>query len=458
MKFGARKSLGISFGSRSLLVAEVHANGAPRVVRAAEFQFDEADSLQDPASLGKKLAQFLKQNGFSANQVVFGLPAQWLMMKDKSLPPAAPELIPGMLRIQAERDFSLEPSSLSIDYITGRSSSDGQAVALVAALRERIDQIRSLATAAGLKSRIITGTSLALLAATQASTLLYVGPNGAELILRGKDGLPRVRHISTASVKKDTPGSPFVPELRRAIAMAQPAIEEGELHVWDDGANGSALLRELGTEIDIPVKKGERFSGAPLEGAIPAHAAGSAALALCLVQPLAPVDFLNSRLDVKPPSKLSSLVVWGSVAAFVVLAGLSYLVIDWRQSAQEVAELRQKQLDMKDNLDAAKGFINRVNATRTWYERRPNYLECLRAVTLTFPEEGRVWTSSLTLREDMRGILNGRASDEKSVLDVLDKLKSGQNFADVKMLHMRGSGTKGSEISFAISFGFLGTE
>ena len=458
MSFGGKKVLGISLGSRSLLVAEVHGNGsAPRVVRSAEFTFDQEDSLQTPAVLGKKLAAFLKENAFAANQAVVGIPAQWLMLKEKTVPPATPEAIAGMLRIQAERDFSLEPSSLAIDYALGRSSAEGQSLILVAALRERIEQIRTLAVAANLKLQMITGTSLALSAATQSATLLYLGANGAELTTRGKDGLLRVRHISGASTGKSAAAS-LVPELRRAIAVTQPPIDKTEFIVWDD-SGGASSLKELTEELDIPVKAGACFSGVALETGGAERCAGSSALALCLLQPnLAMIDFLHSRLEIKPPSKLTSTTIWAAVAAFVIVGGLAYLLNDWRANAADVAELRQRRDDMKENLDTAKTFITRVNATRTWYERRPNYLECLRAITMTFPEDGRVWTSSLSLREDMRGILNGRASDEKSVLDVLDKLKVGKKFAEVKMLNMRGSGAKGGEIMFAVSFAFLDVE
>ena len=86
MSFLGKKSLGIALGSRSLQVAEIHASGSGcRFVRAAEMTFGEKDSLQDAASLGKKLGQFLKENDFTARETVVGIPAQWLMIKEKTL-------------------------------------------------------------------------------------------------------------------------------------------------------------------------------------------------------------------------------------------------------------------------------------------------------------------------------------------------------------------------------------
>jgi len=459
-----RKSLGIALGSRSMQVAEISAgSGGYRLSRSAEFQFGEPDSLQDPVALGRKLAQFLKEQGFSAGQAAFGLPAQWLMLKEKALPPAPAEVLNSMLLIQAERDFTLEPAELVLDYVPGRATAEGRGVMLVAALRERIEQIRLLAGAAELKIQTITATTLALAAATQRADVLYLGANGAELAGQGSDGLPRLRHIAPGSMVRNRSGQPadmqLAGELRRALALSERSGGAGGVTLWDDVGVEPDLVRELASELKVPVTPGERFLAAEVEGLASARAAAGAALALCPLLPrLAPFDFLHSRLAAKPRGKVGSRLIWGAVAALALLAGAAWVFFDWRQSAAEVAELRQKRDEIKDNVETAKAFIARVNATRTWYERRPNYLECLRTITLCFPEEGRIWTSSLTLREDMRGILTGRASDEKSVLDVLDRMKSSPALGNVKMLQMRGTGTKNAETSFGISFVFRGGE
>ncbi|MGD0092943.1 MAG: hypothetical protein ABSE73_23775, partial [Planctomycetota bacterium] len=197
------------------------------------------------------------------------------------------------------------------------------------------------------------------------------------------------------------------------------------------------------------------FAAAAVEGLAQSRASAGAALALCQFHPkLLQADFLHSRLAVKPPAKLGARALWGAVAGLALFLGAAYMLVDWQRNAAEVAALRQQLDDMKDNIATSKAFVARVNTTRTWSEKRPNYLECLRALTLSFPEEGRIWASSVTLREDMRGILTGHAVDEKSVLDVLDQMKSGHALTDVKVLHMRSAGTKNSQIAFGISFAF----
>ncbi|MGD0094286.1 MAG: hypothetical protein ABSE73_30630, partial [Planctomycetota bacterium] len=243
-----RKSLGIALGSRALQVAELSANSRGyRLSAHAEFQFGELDSLQDPRALGQKLAQFLRQQGFSAGQAVFGLPAQWLMLKEKAQPPAASEVLNSMLLLQAERDFSLEPADLVLDYIPGPRTAEGQTVMLLAALRERIGQVRLLADSAGLKLQAITATTLALAAAAPEADVLYLGANGVELATRGSDGLARLRHVAPGSIVKHPGGQPaamqVAGELRRAMTLSQRSGSFGALTVWDDIGVEPALVQ-----------------------------------------------------------------------------------------------------------------------------------------------------------------------------------------------------------------------
>ncbi|HYG76471.1 MAG TPA: hypothetical protein VEK08_15810 [Planctomycetota bacterium] len=456
MSMRDKKVLGIAFSTRSLRVTEVHAGaGEPRLVRTGELQFENL-SLQDGAVLGKRLAEFLKENHFTASACVAGIPAQWLMLKEKAVPPAAPEVLASVLKIQAERDFSLEPSSLALDYLPGTISENGQAVVLVATLSERVEQIKLVARTAGLKLQTITVTALALSSVSREPSVLYTGPNGIEMTSRSSSGLPLVRHVAPAAALSS---SGAAPELRRMTALHQSLGGAREWSCWDDLGIEPQVLNTLASEAGWTLNNRAGLKIASAVDQADGRSSGSAALALCrLKNDSEIIDFLHSRLEVKPPAKISRKAIWAAAAAALLLLSFGYLINDWRQLESEVADLRRTRDDMKDNVETAKAFISRVNYTRTWYEQRPNYLECLRTLTLSFPEEGRVWTTNLTLREDLRGVLTGRAVDQKSVLDVLDKLKSNKALADVKMLHMRGVAAKSTEMSFAVSFSYLGGE
>lgn len=449
----ARKSLGLAFSNRAIHVAEVQSSGeAFSLLRTFALPLDENELQKDAAAVGKKLAVALKEKQFSAREAVAGIPAQWLMVKEKNLPPATPDILAGMLRIQAERDFSFDPDALTIDYVAGSTGEQGQSVVLAATLRERVNAIAGIAAAAGLKLQSIAPTAAALSYVSGAKSGLYLGANGVELVSE-TNGVRIPRHIATPACWDDAATLPG--ELRR-LAVFQPTLfAASEWTVWDDCGLESAQIQQLGKEAGLALRPIHSLKGVT----VPVASAGAAALGLARLSGAAlPLDFLHSRLTVKPASKLTRRNTWGLVAAGVLLLVGGYLVYDWRSLASDVSELRGTRDSMKESVAASKAFIDRVGFTKTWYERRPNYLECIRTITLCYPEEGKVWTSNLTMREDMRGILTGRAVDEKSVLDVLDKMKASKSLADVKMLHMRSSGTKNTEITFSISFTYQGAE
>jgi len=58
----------------------------------------------------------------------------------------------------------------------------------------------------------------------------------------------------------------------------------------------------------------------------------------------------------------------------------------------------------------------------------------------------------------MRILVSGKASDERAVLEVLDRLKGSPGFSDVKPLYIREVGGGVREVSFAISLSFIGAE
>lgn len=449
----ARKCLGLAFSNRAIHLAEVQSSGdAMSVLRTLELPLAENELQKDAAAVGKKLAQALKEKQFSARDAIAGIPAQWLMVKEKNLPPAAPDVLAGMLRIQAERDFSFDPEALALDYVSGSSGEQGQAVVLAATLRERVNAIAGIAVAAGLKLQAITPTAMALSYVSGAKSGLYLGANGVELIA-DINGVRVPRHVATPACWDDAASLPG--ELRR-LAVFQPALfTASEWTLWDDCGLDGAKIQSLGNEAGMTLRPSRALKGVT----VPPASAGAIALVLArLDSATLPLDFMHSRLAVKAPSKLTRRNTWGLIAAGVLVLVGGFMVYDWRSLAADVSDLRTQRDSMKESVAASKAFIDRVSATKTWYEKRPNYLECMRTITLCFPEEGKVWTSNLTMREDMKGILTGRAVDEKSVLDVLDKMKASKSLAEVKMLHMRSSGTKNTEITFSVSFTYQGAE
>jgi hypothetical protein len=360
-----------------------------------------------------------------------------------------------------------------------------------------VDDLVATARAAGLTVQAVTSSMMALASATGGEPgarrlVLRLAPNEAELgvqsggsvrLLRRLPGPPRAAGDPSAHAAGAPPpvaGSPaadgwlegLAGELRRVVALLpgaptpQPAPE---LLIWNESGLPAGALGTLGPRLALdmrlcgyPADLGLADGPAP-SGGRPAPAGGeyaaAAALALAGLGPAAlAVDFAHSRLSPRKKLALRNKVVWGGgLAALLLLAGLA-LLLDVRGEEQAVQDLKDQLGGMKESLAAAKEIVDKATFARGWYDRRSRHLDCLRELTLAFPLEGRIWTTSLAISEDMRVLLSGKASDEGAVLEVLDHLKGSPKFSDVKPLYIREVGGGTRDVSFAISLNFVKAE
>jgi len=505
-----RRMLGLAVTDRSIAAAEVAvAHGRRRVLHAAEFPMPEGDSARDPANLAKALRQFLRQNHFCASRCVIGLGARRLIAREKSLPPTAADLLPGVLSIAAEREFASDPKDLVFDFADPVAAGQGQSVLLVAAPRRSVDLLSQAAQAAGLTVAAVTSSMMALAGATSEPRppgtgvvdprppssrrlVLDLSPGAAELSVQSGGGFRLLRRlaISPPAAGSSPPDGwldDLADELHRVAALLPDsggAAQAADLLIWNaTGLSAEALrvhakrlsleqrLCQYPADLGIDDVSEPRPSGSGAVAcahqqhrsltvaALSGNFAAATALAAAGLNNKRPaVDFLHSRLDPRKAVALRKKVIWGgALAAGVLLAALA-LFLDVRGQEQDVQDLKDQLGGMKESLTAAKDIVGKAAFARGWYDRRPACLDCLRELTLAFPVEGKIWTTSLALDEGLRVLLSGKARDESAVLEVLDRLKADARFSDVKPLYIREVGAEAREVSFAISLNFAGAE
>ena len=479
---GTRKILGLSIEENSVAAVEVRASGGRNdILRAAEFRLPDKVSLDAPARLGNALRTFLRENRFSAKHTVIGLPAKWLLAKEEQIPPASSDSLAGLLRIRAERDFSSNFEDLAVDYIDRSSAEQDRPVLLVATLREKVEQVLAMAQAARLKVRAITSSVAALASARAAMEsapwlTLYLTPRSVELTVQTGEQLHVMRHIPVpalapagASQKPNARDLEAIADQVRRVVSLLPRGESrahtNSLVIWDGIGLEPGAVDELGNSLGVQATVPENLSAlgiAESELACDAQIcrfAGAAALGLAGIRPeFLAIDFLHSRLATRKKTTLRRRVVWAACLAATLIVAFLFLLMDWQTKEKEAAALESRLNEMAGDIEAARDVVERVSAARGWYDRRPRSLDCLRELTLAFPEDGRIWTTSLAFTEDMRGIISGKSLDEKLTLQLLDKLKDSGRFGEVKLLYMRGAEGGSAETSFAISFSFLDAE
>ena len=491
--------LGVSLSDRTVSCAEVAVSGGKRVVRRlATFVLPAELSFDKPDALGAALGMFLKQNGFTASRAAVGIPAKWLIAMEKELPPAPENEARSMLRLQAERLAVSDSGEMVFDYAGRIEPNQSNKVLLVGLLRQRLTQIESIFEAARVSVTAVTSSALTLAQGARGADhglpMLLLGRQGAEMVWR-HEGTPRMlRHVLVMAVNSHGPVTmgPLGSELGRAVALTRAngnIKAASDLMLWDgvglSGAQVAELAERSGVRVHAsdamtmlslePTKTavaedgnvGEQDAGVVAESFAPAIALAAAAGDRSLL----PLDFTRSQLTPKRERRVGSRTGWsiaGAVLLVLLIAGL-YYVDEKRQS--ELDGINAEMDAKKAKIQSAQTIMGRMDYTKAYFDARPPVLECLREVTLSFRDDEKIWTTSLSLREEERrtekekklppirkGQLQGKAFDSTVVYTMLDRLRKNPKFQDVKLQKVSDVGGKSREVTFSATFNFIAPE
>jgi len=193
----------------------------------------------------------------------------------------------------------------------------------------------------------------------------------------------------------------------------------------------------------------------------PEEAGGIAAAAVAMTRvgtqkPL--VDFLNPRVGAKKAVSHKRVLVWGAGVAGACLIGLAVLLVFWHVYTKEITASDEWLKANKDQIAAAQQIVDRDKFAAPWITRQPRFLECLKELTTAFPEEPRIWASSLALDENGKGTVVGKTTSETTFYEVLDKVKQDKAFPVVEMMYLRDAGRESRDREFAIKFTFGGVK
>lgn len=461
-----RPIIGLAFGESSLLAAELSADGALRAT--AEFPFPAG--VTDPAALGKALADYLKSKGFSARTAVAGLSARRLAVKAKEVPPADRSTLNELLRLQAEGEFAAELKELVYDY-EGQPSTTS--VLLMATQKSNLDFVNGVAEGAGLSLATVMPTAVALghavnraSAARQSDALILSTMEGsAELTSFSGDRLTALRGVRAGAAG----------ELKRAILPIRGNARE--LTVFGEAADPTLLpAPKAGELLTLGITGTTAGSG-------DARFAPAAALALAGQAEHSPsVDFLHTKLAPPKEHKIPRWAIGASVAALLVFGGIGWAWSDLSHKQADVQVLQSQFAKMKPSLDEAKIFVDNASIAQAWHNSEPRYLECLREVTATFPEDGQSYGININVREasppkpgaiaapanpkkgdaksdgtlPLTVTLAGKTTTAREAQAVVDAFGRNSAFTAVKSLGSseNGNSRNGQSVSFSLSFNY----
>jgi hypothetical protein len=464
--------LGIVIGERSALVAEVSSDRrelAPP--HLAAFAFPDQLTLDEPAALGSRFVEFLKQNSFTATSAVFGVPAKQLVAQPVEVPPTDPRTAAQLLWLQTPTQFSDDLGPMAFDFAGETSTERATVVNLIGLQRTYLARILEFAEVAGLTPIAVNATNAALAAATfphvDGAICMSIRGGVAELALRDGSSTLVLKHLASSTAQPR-----LLAELRRyAVAKSSESDAAGLGSGTDSGADAGSergqrklvLWDDPGLDRDTTAAIAQASGMAIVPGKIrwldsmAAASAGGAPLALLLParagQRLSP-DFLHPRITAPNRRALSSpvMAIGAAVAAVLIVAIGAYA--DVLHIQHQIAATRSDLDGLAPSLATARPFVSQMQFVKTFQPGQSNYLKCLKDLTVSLPEQGQTYLTSFVLEADMKGACIGHSGSEQDVLDLLDKLNANGRFTGLnRKLDARPKGNA-ADVLFTISFNY----
>lgn len=457
-------------GSQLLLILEerritaIRLSGSRTGRPPAVFSLPESLNYTQPAALGRALGEFLRQHHLSARRTTLALPGRWLLLPSIVLPPASAQTARQMLRLKLETLLGSDARNWQADCVALQDSTEPLVAPVAAIERQRLEQLQQMVRAAGGEAQAVTSTLL-WLACLQARrspepvVLICRDQQGAEtaLISRGRVQLATVLNTPAATVENtEQTAQLLAAEVQRTLALAPaPAVDQPpQTLVFFDHAGDSSTLGPLLAErlnlrlVRVPESVAEFLSRSGFVAEAP--------------------NLVHSRLEPARPRRLTGRqrAVVGGVAGAVVLAAVAGW--DYWKIQSEIQQLESQLAELAPAVRQAQADLDRIQLARQWFppfassgqpdqpvpDSRPSYLECLRQISLALPQRAAVWANSLAMRDDLSGTFAGKAQDERTVLELMDRLKATGAFADVKLLYLRQADRRSREVAFAVNFVF----
>jgi hypothetical protein len=474
MKMRSALMLGLAFDDRSVHCAEVSVQGPRRTTRKlGRFIFADGVSIVEPAALGAALRTFLQSHGFTASHAVIGVPAKWLIAQERDVPPSDVESALAVLRMHGERMALAGGSEMVIDVAGGVTRTTSRAL-LVGILKQQLDRLRSVADAAGLELRAVTSTSLAshqVIAAAGDASLLVLSASGAEVVSGQGGGYRLLRHVSTGDASTLAGRTQLTSELRRTVTLSglNTGGPAGPIMLWNGVGLNADEVRELSQRAGINVAGAgdvARMGETPVE-ALNGSAAGTTvdafypAVAVAIAGAAArelPVNFTRSRLAPPPVRRFGRRSVRAVAIVAVAAAAMTGMYYVVQQREAEALEIGAKLTQMEPDIKAADAMIDRVVYGRSYFENRPPILEGLAEVTRAFRYNEPVWATSFSLRDNRKGVLQGKAANQALAIALLDRLKASPRLREVQLVDLREAGGRSTDQTFSISFVYTGTD
>jgi Tfp pilus assembly PilM family ATPase len=435
--------LAIAWESAECRAAVATLRGRQVVIEQA-FSFPRtADDTPD--ALGARLAKELDAHGCGRPEALVSVGRTRIELRQFSVPPAAADDLPDLVRFQAAREFNELDDRWLLDFLPIETEGEGPKPVLATAIAPtEIAAIQKVCECAGLTLRRIllrpceAASLLAASADHPAQLLIELFAEEVDLtVLRGGK---TVFLRTTRFTGQRPPLQALVAEIRLTMAAArnQLGTEAGEslkidsLVLCGSETADEQLAKSVKAELGLPVTLLDPFDGlgvAPsLLAAMPPHAERFAPLLGILQSELRgtghAIDFLNPRRRPEPVSRKKLWISLGVAAAVVLVGYFVYSRVTLYLLGAEVdrMEADSKALDVTLQ-DAKKKTGEKYNNIRKWVDQDTNWLDELYGLSRGIPPAQDVIFREIVASSGQHG---SAGTDVKGQIDIKGRSLSEQ--------------------------------
>lgn len=430
-------------------------NGSLQAVKTFSVPLALNPLTGDPELVGREIRNHLEQQGVRERRCVVGLPLNWALTVQTSVPELPDADLPGFLEIEAERGFPYGPETLAVGHSMFRPVIGQRSATLVALPRNHLGQMEKALKAAQLRPVSFTlGITALQNAEKEASSgvlALAIGEASVDLQLSLGGGIATLRSLDGSNETDGVQKRPYADLVAREIRITLGQLP-GELRgalrkvtIFGRGefaqrfADDITLRAEaLGLKVElVKTYAADEFAGSQY----PAGTEVSAPLSLAARHLTAG----RPRLEFLPP-KTSSLqlltarfsskkLAWvgGSAAAAAALVLGAFLVQQW-----QLSRYQSRWAAMEPKVKELEEMQQQIKRFRPWFDDSFRSLTILRKLTEAFPESGVVSARSFEIRDLSSVTCSGVAQDNQAFLKMLDQVRATKQIGNLKVDQVRG--------------------
>lgn len=448
-------ALGLALhGSRLDGMLVKRSNGSMQVLKTFHATLALDPLTGDAELVGREIRNHLDQAGIRERRCVVTLPLSWVLTLPTEVPDMPDEDVASFLEIEAERGFPYGLESLSVGKSVFRASNGKRFATQVAVPRNHLDQLDRALKAAQLRTVSITLGSAVLQDPVKDSSngvmALVLGEGSVDLQITCAGGVAVLRSLDSVFESEAAPSrlstDLLVREIKITLGQLPAEFRDSvkRVRVFGRGETARRFQYEAVGRLDamgLKVELVEAYAGNEFAKTLPSNVEVSpafSAAARCItgVPPL--MEFLLPKVSAFQQFTnrfASKKVGWigAAAAAIVLLVGGAFAVQQYKLS-----KLRDQWTAMSPQVRDLEDMQALIRRFRPWFDTSFRNLTVLRKVTEAFPEDGVVTAKTVEIRDVSAVSCSGTASDNQSLLRMLEQLRASKDVRDLKVDNIRG--------------------